>query len=262
MTREHFISAHVLEQIRATSGTIEVGGTTWIPAGESRAVGINSLTGWMLCARHNHALSPLDEVAGRYFEAMRLDAVSLMSYGPEGEFPCAFTMINGHMLELWLLKVLWGAVATESVRVSGGAAYRFRLGVTSAQLAEILWRGHEWPQHWGFYVPTAAVDGSTRMLSTQVRFVSAGPEILGGGVTIAGLEYLIAFERPAAQVVFRPGALTYQRRGYKNWKMAALCWSEAGHAPINIVSQVARGEDCYSPPSPSPGVVNLERFQR
>ncbi len=259
MTREHFISAHVLQQIRADDATIEIGGTTWIPAGESRAVGINALTSKILCARHNHALSPLDNVAGQYFEAMRLDAKSMMSQGRKGEFPCAFTMICGPMLELWLLKVLFGAVATESIRLADGAAYRFRLGVTTAQLTDILWRGQEWPSRWGLYVPTTPVTGPTRMLSTHIRFVSVGPEILGGGVMIAGLEYLIAFEPPNLPAIHRPAVITFQRRGYKNWKMAALCWPEQGHLPINVVSQRGRGEDSYSPPDDSVGVVDLGR---
>ena len=51
-----------------------------------------------------------------------------------------------------MLKVIWGAIEARAMELEGSPAYRFRLGWSTQQLAEILWRGAEWPKHWGMYV--------------------------------------------------------------------------------------------------------------
>lgn len=265
ITREHWISEAVLEHVRDQDSGVVVGGMTWLAKGETKQIGIGALTSRILCDRHNFALSPLDAMAGQFFAAMRDDGRSLIDHGPEGEFPCAFTMISGPMLELWLLKVLWGAAETGTVRLGESVAYRFRLGVTTTQLAEILWRGAPWPKHWGLYVPAPStpLERATKMGSTEIRFVFAGPEILGGGMVFAGIDFLLAFERPDVPTVYRPGALTFQRRDYRNWKMMALCWPDAGHTPINVKSERGRGDDPYTRPPPSrQGVLDLGQFRR
>jgi hypothetical protein len=50
-------------------------------------------------------------------------------------------MASGPFFELWLLKVIWGAIESVTMEIHGSPAYRFRLGVTTEQLAEIFWRG-------------------------------------------------------------------------------------------------------------------------
>lgn len=265
ITREHWISEDVLEHVRDQDSGVVVGGMTWLPKGETRQVGIGSLTSRILCDRHNSALSPLDAIAGQFFAAMRDDGRSLAEQGPEGEFPCAFTMISGPMLELWLLKVLWGAVETGTVRLGESAAYRFRLGVTTTQLAEILWRGAPWPRHWGLYVPmpNTPLERATLMGSTGITFAFDGPEILGGSMVFAGIDFLLAFERPDVPTMFQPGALTFQRHGYRNWKMMALCWPDAGHEPIGFKSLRGRGDDPYTqPPSSRRSATPLGRSGR
>jgi hypothetical protein len=180
----------------------------------------------ILCNRHNTSLSKLDSIAGEFFAAMRDDGLSLSEHPAEGEFPCAFNLVSGPMFELWLLKVMWGALAAKTISIDGAPAYRFRLGVATDQLAEILWRGGEWPRRWGLYVPTDTPNGPTYMKSTAIRLVNHGSEILGGATTFAGFEFFLAFDPPDGPSVYRPGAMTFQRRGYRNWKMMAMCWPE------------------------------------
>ncbi|MDT5134049.1 MAG: hypothetical protein QOE41_3360 [Mycobacterium sp.] len=63
------------------------------------------------------------------------------------DFTRGFTMVSGPSLELWMLKVIWGAIEAKAMELEGSPAYRFRLAVTTQQLAEILWRGAKWPKH-------------------------------------------------------------------------------------------------------------------
>src|SRR5882672_5744136 len=55
---EHYISEIVLEQL--SEPAVAIDGVFWLPPGEQKIIGINSLTAKILCARHNSALSPLD----------------------------------------------------------------------------------------------------------------------------------------------------------------------------------------------------------
>jgi hypothetical protein len=67
---EHLISESVI-RLLAGDGQFTIGGTPWLPEGESKAVGPKSLTANCLCERHNRALSPLDEAARYLFAALK-----------------------------------------------------------------------------------------------------------------------------------------------------------------------------------------------
>ena len=160
-------------------------------------------------------------------------------------------MVSGPYIELWMLKVIWGAIEAGAIEVDGQAAYRFRLGVTSQQLAEILWRGAEWPTTWGLYVLLDHDrDHPSIPKAIRLRPASIGSEILGGYLQIAGFEFLISFETPPVRRIYRPCGITFTRVGFptNSYKMIAFAWPEIGHPIVNVVSQVPPHED-YSVPS-------------
>ncbi len=91
------------------------------------------------------------------------------------DFQRDFTMVSGPYLELWMLKVIWGAIEAKAMEVEGSPAYRFRLGVTTQKLAEILWRGADWPPHWGMYVlNNQNPDHPVKQNSVRLRLVNMG----------------------------------------------------------------------------------------
>jgi hypothetical protein len=119
---------------------IEVGNAAWLPSGaDSLPVGINSLASWILCRRHNHALSRLDAVGTRFYELFRNDQRDLSYHEGVGPFPNTVTLVNGADIERWMLKVLWGAIEAGTIRIRGDKAYRFRLGVSR----------NSWPKYSG-----------------------------------------------------------------------------------------------------------------
>jgi hypothetical protein len=104
--------------------------------------------------------------------------------------------------------------------------------------------------------------------AVQLRLESDGPEVLGGYVQIAGLEYLIAFERPPVDHFYRPAGMTFERVGFPppSCKLTAFAWPEVGHPLINIVSQVPPSENYAVPSNPRaaamhnkirPGALNV-----
>ena len=77
ITGEHYVSRVVLEQL--SEPVVAIDGVHWLPPGEQRIVGINSLTANILCARHNSALSPLDDEAGQFIRTIKSIHASLHS---------------------------------------------------------------------------------------------------------------------------------------------------------------------------------------
>jgi hypothetical protein len=255
LTREHFITDDVLGTISADGKVVVVEGAAWQDKTERRkTIGRASLSRKMLCRRHNNALSPLDKMAAeffRYFLEDHLDIFKYLGNDDRDSFARGFTMVSGPYIELWMLKVIWGAIEAGAIEVDGKTAYRFRLGVTSQQLAEILWRGAKWPTTWGLYVLLDHdPDQSSIPKAIRLRPASVGSEILGGYVQIAGFEFLISFETPPVRRIYRPCGITFTRVGFpaNSHKMVAFAWPELGHPIINVVSQVPPQEN-YSVPS-------------
>jgi len=64
------------------------------------------------------------------------------------------------------------------MEVEGLPAYRFRLGVTTQMLAEILWRGADWPPQSGMYVlRDQHPDHAVKHNSVRLRLASMGSEV-------------------------------------------------------------------------------------
>lgn len=255
LTREHFITDDLLGAISADGKVVVVEGAAWQDKTESRkTIGRGSLSRKMLCHRHNNALSPLDKMAAeffRYFLEDHLDIFKYLGNDDRTSFPRGFTMVSGPYMELWMLKVLWGAIEAGAISIDGQPAYRFRLGVTTQQLAEILWRGAEWPRTWGLYVVRERDhDEPAIPKAIRLRPVNWDSEILGGYIQIAGFEFLLSFETPPVSQIFRPCGVTFSRVGFpmNSYKMIAFAWPEVGHPVVNAVSQVPPHED-YSVPS-------------
>ncbi|QOF29690.1 hypothetical protein [Mycobacteroides abscessus] len=251
LTLEHWISDDLLERISADKKVVALQGASWQPSSEKKTVGIKGVSTRMLCERHNKALSPLDSVAAEFFAYLRDDLVDMTWHEGVADFARGFTMVSGPHLELWLLKALWGAIEAKALVVNGHRAYRFRLGVTNDVLAEILWRGAEWPKHWGMYVLLDR-DHDVPVIpnSVRVRLASMGSEVLGGFFEIGGFEFLISFELPPVRRIYRPAALTFQRAGFRScYKMAAFAWPETGHEMVNVWSQRGPNESVRVPPS-------------
>ncbi len=252
LTLEHYLTEDLLEAISADKKVVMVEGAAWLDKNaKQKTIGMNSLASRMLCGRHNRALSPLDTLATEFFRHFRADQLDVMRF--QGNyFQRDFTLVSGPYLELWLLKVIWGAIEAGAIQVEGSRAYRFRLGVTTQQLAEILWRGADWPPQWGMYVlHNQNPDLAVKQNSVQLRPASVGSEILGGFIQIAGFEFLISFELPPVPRIYRPCGLTFQRNGFPKrcWKMFAFAWPEAGHPIINVISAVPPNVDFTSPPN-------------
>ena len=102
---EHFISAGVLAQLGGPK--VKVNGVPWLATDETKILSINSLTGNILCKRHNESLSPLDAMAGKFFAALKLihdDIFDKKTLSRRWKW----FLFSGEEVELWLLKTAIG----------------------------------------------------------------------------------------------------------------------------------------------------------
>lgn len=103
INREHYISKNILEQLGAT---IEVSGFPWQKDNRHDRYSPKALVSKILCERHNSALSPLDQIAGRSFS--HLSQAVRHALLPEQRKPSRMFLVSGQAIERWAIKVLLG----------------------------------------------------------------------------------------------------------------------------------------------------------
>src|SRR6266852_1421229 len=115
LSGEHFVSASVLRVL--SEKDVAVNGTPWL-RGTRKALPIKRLVANILCARHNSAMSPLDETAGEFFSAVRRIYDDLGSPKTLSRKPQWF-LFSGEELELWLVKTAFGLYHSGNVAKDG-----------------------------------------------------------------------------------------------------------------------------------------------
>jgi hypothetical protein len=101
LSREHWASKSILAQME---GEIQVRNFPGSPEGKMRTVGIQALASKCLCKRHNQALGPLDELAGKLFR----DIGNIISHQMKRTLSKrdVWFLHSGEALELWAVKTL------------------------------------------------------------------------------------------------------------------------------------------------------------
>jgi hypothetical protein len=112
---EHFVSASVLRVVG--NKHVEVNGPPWLRGG-SKALPIKGLVANILCKRHNSAMSPLDTVAGKFFEAVRWIYDDLGNQKTLSRKRHWF-LFSGQELELWFVKTAFGLYYSGNVGKDG-----------------------------------------------------------------------------------------------------------------------------------------------
>lgn len=189
----------------------------------------------------------------RYFLEDQVDIFKFLGNDFRQNFGRGFIMASGPLIEVWMHKALWGAIESQALNVDGRTAYRFRLGVTTKGLAEILWRGADWPPNWGMYViQHHDHDQPITQRAVRLRLASQGSEILGGYIQIAGWEYLIAFERPPVDHFFSPTRYGIQACWvpHSQLQVGRFRLAELGHPIIDVISAVPPHENFAMPSNP------------
>lgn len=231
ISREHWLSADILRGI--TNGKpITVLGMPW-QKGATHQLPVSALAANILCQRHNSALSPLDVTASTAFRVLwhfqKDQRHTPDLHGAE------FALLNGHDLERWLLKLLWGAVAAGALSHQGNPVRALHSSADNEALLDYLFRDGALPEGWGLYMagqPDRLFSGEGQV---AIRPLVHQGELLSAGVEAGAVGLRFAFATPdgdAPYVVRRPMQIELARADAPERKILALAWKGNFGPPV------------------------------
>jgi hypothetical protein len=218
---EHLVSDSIIRLLKS-DGDFSVSGLPWLSKDEAKILAPKNLTANCLCQKHNSALSPLDDAALSFFEAVKS--------GLEHEAQPTHFLVSGHDVERWLLKTVKAMAASRNLsqgrkRLSGAFA-------SDIQVLDMLDDPKLWPDNTGLY--SVMNEGSTT--ENNLRFqlqplTNPQDEISGIWVNILGLPFVLVLERldnaqnlQLRQAKFRPGEIAISHPSGVN--RIALSWED------------------------------------
>jgi hypothetical protein len=142
ISREHIVTKGLF-----IGDTVRVSGFSWLK-GETKEIGLSSLTKKVLCVKHNSDLSEVD-AAGQHafdvFRQMRILSNKREKMRPQ-VWPVARRKIDGDLLERWLLKSLINLSHDGAYYVGSGST---TIGRASRELVEIAFGLRDFPERSG-----------------------------------------------------------------------------------------------------------------
>ena len=226
LSGEHYISKKLLKYLNRDE-SLTVSGFPWLQAGEKRIVSPSSLTANVLCARHNSALSELDDMAVRFFNAF--DEEGVVGSGQQ-----QLHLFCGHDLERWLLKILCGMVS------SGNLDCSIEDRTIPKQWLEILFGAADFSNEQGLYICVERGERLEGPHGIQIRGISRNDKLTGIGTWLCGYELILSMTGfPLRQfqdrrVAYRP--LEFYATGREYEKSVILSWH--GAADLGTVKLV------------------------
>jgi hypothetical protein len=219
---EHLISASIMA-VLADQGEFTISGLPWIPLGESRAVGPNSLRANCLCRKHNSCLHPLDDAALKFFTSLKL---CLERKAADVKF-----IVSGHDLERWLLKTVKalavsGNLAREQEKLSGEFA-------TDIHVIKMIDDPQSWSVGTGLYCLARQGEAMENNNRFQLApFTNDDGKIYGLWANILGIWFILMLEPSdllttpqLASAVFRPNQIVVRDQISTSW--LALSWEDS-----------------------------------
>jgi hypothetical protein len=184
ISREHLVS-----QALFPSGKITVQGLHWCKD-EPKTVGLASLTGKILCRRHNSELSELDTAVQRTFEAFE-EAMRLFEVRSKlrsRHWTVKRFNVNGALLERWFLKTLIN-LSYESRWIIGEGKHL--VGCPNEELVKIAFGRAAFQEKAGLY--TAAHTGEQITLRPGLRFtpMTVDSNLLAGMFSLCGYRFFL-----------------------------------------------------------------------
>lgn len=179
---------------------IEVSGMPWCT--EPKKVGLASLTTKVLCTVHNSALSPVDQEAVRFAEAMR-ESFRLLSvryandrkYWTFIKFP-----IDGPLMERWFLKTLINAAYDRGSPIGIDSE---EIGQPSKTLVEIAFGKRPFKAKAGLFGIFDALERKPQMDGLSIQtFNTQKNQVLGAVFAFLGFRLLLFLDEKGPQLPY------------------------------------------------------------
>ena len=223
-SKEHVISRSVL----ALAGdVILVSGFPWQEKDKYDSVGINSLASKVLCQNHNNSLSKADNEGRLFVQSIKS---IFETFVETNESPVDDVIINGELIELWLLKILCGIYSLK------------KKGEVPKEWIKILFEKEKFGKDCGFYF--FGFEGNASWFFNLVKVISVRDDknmFAGAKFGIGGLSLLLAlgkpnFENPNMKYMLRPKRIVFSKGEIsKNIVLSWNSYPSSGTITMNIL---------------------------
>jgi hypothetical protein len=204
---------------------LRVSGFPWVK-GKEQVLPPNALASRVLCKRHNSALSKLDEIAVRLFQAFDEE-------GAAGSRQKLIYLFNGHDLERFLLKILCGLTYSQNISLEVEAD----LSIPEYWL-RILFGEAELPDEQGLYVCKSRGHRFEGPRGLQLRAITGRGRLTGMGLWVCGYELILSMSGFPSRAfdgrVFAYRPLEFYATGHDFEKSIVLSWQ--GRADLGTIS--------------------------
>lgn len=208
-------------------------------AGKERTLSVAAMVAKVLCARHNNALGPLDDVAISLQRFLREDQNSLnrLRDTPDGSsVVSSMTLLSGPMLELWLLKTAWAAAVSGTTGLNGEKTLGLSTSVDEAALSDTLFRGKPWPPGWGFYIPAYVSAPQVKAGDVAITpLVGSRNEMLAAAIEFGSVRLNVGLGVVGGEVTMQPGGVVIASADGSVTRTTALAWPDGGHVPVTMM---------------------------
>jgi hypothetical protein len=231
---EHLISESVIRVLMA-NGDFSVSGLPWLDKGVEKILPPEAFRMNCLCAKHNSALSPLDDAARFFFDSLK----SSLELNPKTRH----AIVSGHDIERWLLKTAKSMAVSKNFarggeRLSGAFA-------NDAAILDMLDAPEHWVRGTGLYCTMDAGDLAQNNPRFQLQPATNGQgEIEALGLSILGLRFVLMLEPPNVDkhpflhgARYRPSRIEVSYPTSTNW--VTMSW-EDGREHENLTVKFVR----------------------
>lgn len=243
ISREHFITEGVLKLI---GDPITIGGFPWLD-GRQKSIATDGLTAKILCERHNSALAELDQTGIRFFDKLRAP-----SFTPPTEETVAkprISLFRGEMLELWMLKVLCGLIASGNAPDGDGKQINARVPIPWLRI--LFWH-QPMPPGWGMYMPGEVGSDFSGIYPNQMRVIYAEGVLNGLIISLQSLSFVLVANHPPPDkkgtllepCTYRPGEIVLNSQAGQD--ILRIFWEKSGEErsiTIACSSTTAEGKE-------------------
>jgi hypothetical protein len=217
---EHLISETVLNVLAEKK--IEISGLPW-QKGNKKILGFGALTSGCLCRTHNSALSPIDTMGGRFFDAIQKSGTGVS--GPAHNF-----LFSGHDIERWMLRTLAAFAVSNNFAIDG--AKIDNEFVERLRLPELLEDTKQWNPPLGMYlIQGVGYTFSWRETLELAPILKRGTEeVVGITTNIQGFQIgVLATDHDITgtgldKAVYRPGRLIFKMEHLTH--VIEMCWDD------------------------------------
>jgi hypothetical protein len=233
LTAEHYISESVLTAISqiplgnnafTPTQPLSASGLPW-SKGEIRSLMPSAFKAKILCERHNNALSSLDSMAQKlwkWFNIIHLSDLDLNNTEVADNL-----LINGHDLEMWMLKTLCGIHAAKLTKDLADLSPTWS---PPAWWINVLFGREAMPSRCGLYFHMEVGESGRIFRGIGRRYLIKYNQIAGFCISIYGFQFYLLLSSDAADgaevLGFRPLRIAVERRGVKSslW----MYWDSCG----------------------------------